>query len=459
MKELIPLSKKYFNIIALFTREPFITLYTKELEYYTDGGSLIGFISLDLIDNNFSAGILSRDQSMQYRAIKVNVDMPTIQAAREWIKYSFNNDSITLHDNKNEYFDLFKELPNEKTIHPHFNLLKESDFFSSAKEVIQEVSYHYKDIDGNFIDQFQSLNGFDSRIFELYLFCFFREQLFSFKRDFEAPDFIVNKMNKELAIEAVTISRRTENLEHVTNYTPKSPTEINSELKNNIPLMFGSALYDKAKKKYWEKEHVKNKPFIIAIADFHDTMSMTWTFNSLVEYLYGYKYDKHEYTDDGKLIIHPVKIDFYEKENGTQIPAGFLLDENNKNISAILFSSTATLSKFNRIGKQAGMGSGNNILMREMIIYNHDPNAVEALFKSYKVDENSNETWSEGVIIYHNPYAINPLDPDLFNNTVAQCFFDIKSKLVRSLMPPIFPYTSHTINLKPTNNFDNNKKE
>lgn len=38
-------------------------------------------------------------------------------------------------------------------------------------------------------------------------------------------------MNKELAIEAVTISRRTENLEHVTNYTPKSPTEINSELK------------------------------------------------------------------------------------------------------------------------------------------------------------------------------------------------------------------------------------
>ena len=73
MKELIPLSKKYFNIIALFTREPFITLYTKELEYYTDGGSLIGFISLDLIDNNFSAGILSRDQSMQYRADRKSV--------------------------------------------------------------------------------------------------------------------------------------------------------------------------------------------------------------------------------------------------------------------------------------------------------------------------------------------------------------------------------------------------
>ena len=139
---------------------------------------------------------------MQYRAVKVNVDMQTITEAREWIKKSFNEDNIIQHDNHSDYFDLFKDLNNEKTIHPHYKLLKESDFYSSAKEVIKEISYHYKDIDGNFIDQFQSLNGFDSRIFELYLFCFFREQSFSFKRDFEAPDFIVNKMDNEIAIEA-----------------------------------------------------------------------------------------------------------------------------------------------------------------------------------------------------------------------------------------------------------------
>ena len=216
MKDLIPLSQKYFDIIALFSREPFVKLITKELEYYTDGSNLIGFICLDLIDNNYSAGILSRDKSMQYRAVKVNVDMQTITEAREWIKKSFNEDNIIQHDNHSEFFDLFKNLNNEKTIHPHYKLLKESDFYSSAKEVIKEISYHYKDIDGNFIDQFQSLNGFDSRIFELYLFCFFREQSFSFKRDFEAPDFIVNKMDKEIAIEAVTISRKPENVKNIT---------------------------------------------------------------------------------------------------------------------------------------------------------------------------------------------------------------------------------------------------
>ena len=456
MKDLVPLSKKYFDIIALFSREPFVKLITKELEYYTDGGDLIGFIRLELIDNDYSAGILSRDKSMQYRAAKVKVDMSTIPEAREWLKKSFNEDTITQHDNRNEFFDLFKALENEKTIHPHFKLLKESDFYSSAKEVIKELSYHYKDIDGNFIDQFQSLNGFDSRIFELYLFCFFREQSFSFKRDFEAPDFIINKMDEEIAIEAVTISRKTENTKHITDYEPKSPDEIISELENNVPLMFGSAIYDKVKKKYWEKEHVQKKPFLIAIADFHDTMSMTWTFNSLLEYLYGYRYNNYKHSETGELIINPVKIDFFEKSNGTQIPAGFFLDKANKNISAILFSSTATLSKFNRIGRQAGMGNGNSLLIRQMIIYNHDKNADKPNVVVYPVDENANETWSEGIVIYHNPHALYPLDPNLFDDSVAQCFFDMESKLVRSIMPQIFPYASHTMNIKPTDSLNKN---
>ena len=99
-----------------------------------------------------------------------------------------------------------------------------------------------------------------------------------------------------------------------------------------------------------------------------------------------------------------------------------MLDEANKNISAIIFSSTATLSKFNRIGRQAGMGNGNSLLVREMTIYNHDENADKPDIVVYSVDENANETWSEGVVIYHNPYALYPLDPTLFNDTVAQCF-------------------------------------
>lgn len=88
--------------------------------------------------------------------------------------------------------------------------------------------------------------------------------------------------------------------------------------------MFSSVLHDKSKKKYWEKEHVRGKPLIIAVADFHDTMSMTWSHNSLVEYLYGYRYDDYTHSEDGELIIDPIEIDFLEKKNGTKIPAGFI---------------------------------------------------------------------------------------------------------------------------------------
>ena len=59
-------------------------------------------------------------------------------------------------------------------------------------------------------------------------------------------------------------------------------------------------------------------------------------------------------------------------------------------------------------------------------------------------------------MIYHNPHALYPLDPNLFDDSVAQCFFDMESKLVRSIMPQIFPYASHTMNIKPTDSLNKN---
>lgn len=435
-----PINNKRFNIYVLFSREPFVNYLTKELEFYSNlNGGLIGLISLDLTDEDYYVCILARDKAKQYRAVQVEASIPTIEEARERIDELMGSDMIIFHDNKFEFFDIFKKLDNESKMHPNFELLRDSDAFLAAKEVIKEISYHYKDIDGNFVDQIQSLNGFDSRIWELYLFCFFREQYFSFKRNFEAPDYIINKEGQSIAVEAVIVSRKTE----LDGFKPKSPGEIERELENSMPLMFGSALFDKAKKKYWEQEHVAGLPFVIAIADFHDTMSMTWSFNALIDYLYGYKY---EYSKDseGNLIVNPIKIGNYKKSNGTEIPSGFFFQDGNNNISAVIFSSTATLSKFNRMGKQAGFGSSYSTLIRTGFYYNHEPNATQANQITYQVNEESNETWSEGVVVYHNPNAKIPLNPDIFDDRVAQCFFH--EGIVKSLMPNIFPYNSMTIN-------------
>ena len=54
-----------------------------------------------------------------------------------------------------------------------------------------------------------------------------------------------------------------------------------------VPIKYGSALYSKLKKRYWELPHVEGNSLVLAIQDFHAPASMMWSSNALVEYLYG----------------------------------------------------------------------------------------------------------------------------------------------------------------------------
>ncbi len=62
-----------------------------------------------------------------------------------------------------------------------------------------------------------------------------------------------------------------------------------------------------------------------------------------------------------------------------------------------------------------------------------------------EVGEDSTEIWSQGVIIYHNPNAKIPLDPNVFEDNVAKCFFQ-QGKLL-SFFPEVFPYNNLTQNM------------
>lgn len=436
------INQNLFNIYLLFTREPFIRYFTKELEFYSSlDRRLLGLITLDLTDNDFTSIIFSRDKSLQYRAERFEVSLDTIEDARAWIHKMMNDDSLTQHDDDLEYFDLFRVIVNEKELHPHFKLLNEKEGYESAKEVLKEISYHYKDIDGNFIEQFQSLNGFDSRLWELYLFCFCREEMFSFKRVSNIPDFLIEKLGQEIAIEAVTVGRTEESplnelergLENLL-----SKERIEEKLKDEMPLKFGSSIFDKVKKEYWTLPHVKGKPFLIAVADFHEGMSMTWSFPAIIDYLYGTKYSFY-HDKKGKLVIEPHEIKEFTKKTGVKIPAGFFSQPGSENVSAVIFSSTATLSKFSRMGKQAGLGPPNYLILRLGTCYNHDENASKPNFFKYEVTEDCKELWSEGISIFHNPNAKIPLDKTLFPSVAHHEFHN---GFLYSNNPEFLPYNS-----------------
>ena len=184
---------------------------------------------------------------------------------------------------------------------------------------------------------------------------------------------------------------------------------------------------------------MKEKALIFALADFHDDASMTWTASALDTYLYGVRHDYH--FEGEKLVIDPVKVEkhtFKDKE----IPSGFFFQEGSEHVSAVLFSSSATVSKFNRMGKIAGFGDSNVKLTRMGFCYDHNPNATRP--KRFIIEvtpETCSETWSEGLVMHHNPNAKVPVDRELFPS-IAHCYYE-NDQLV-SFLPDFHPFSSFT---------------
>jgi len=432
----------------LFTREPYVVYMSEELEFYESKEfELLGLISLDLTDSDFSAAIMSRDGSNQYRAVEIKVSLETIEEARNWIDDKMGEIETTLHDPA-KLFDLFAILVKEEQISNKFKLLNEQPSQLAAKTVLQEIGYHYKDIDGNFVEQFQSKNGFDARFWELFLYCLFREEGFRFNRNSYAPDYMIQKGDVEIAVEAVIISDTQNDNTNIP--LPKSEKEINERQKkidekmiDIMPLKYGSALFSKLSKKYWELEHVKGKPLVIAIADFHEFMSMSWSQPALIDFLYGYRYN-HEIDDSGNLKVIPVKVEKFTKPNGVEIEAGFFNQDEVRHFSAIMVSSTGTIGKFNRMGKQAGLGANETQLFRMGSNHDHNPNATNPKFFHYEVTTEGREKWNEGAAIFHNPNAFHPIDPNLFPSFAHHVF---ENKFVKSYLPEFYPYNSMNINI------------
>jgi len=133
------------------------------------------------------------------------------------------------------------------------------------------------------------------------------------------------------------------------------------------------------------------------------------------------------------------------KVDGKEIPSGYFFQPDSEHVSAVLFSLSGTISKFNRMGKQAGFGDPNVIMIRHGTCYDHDPNACLPRRFQYKVDENGQETWGEGLSMFHNPNAIYPVPEELFPS-IAHHYF--QNGHIFGNIPEFHPYASITYHIK-----------
>lgn len=343
--------------------------------------------------------------------------------------------------------DLFQTEHDESLLSRNFKVVRDNPLgFSGAMQLVNEVFNSTKQIDKDFKIQFQT-KGFDARIWELYLLATFQEFGFQIIREKEAPDFeLIIPADKKIFIEAVTSNPEfnkeiDDKLQIISKIKDKDIQAYIEDLRQSTLIRIAGALFNKYKMNYWERDWVKGYALVLAVEAFHHSFALDITDSSLVGYLYGFE-NSWYHDEDGQLVIET-----FEKTEHTDgkktIPSNFFSLPGAENISAVMFSNSGTISKFNRLAKLKGYSHPSTIMVREGTFYDHDPNATAPLRFKYIVGRNGPvETWREGLSIYHNPNAIHKLSekdfPGILNGFYKDYFY--------AYVPDFHPFVSITNN-------------
>lgn len=339
--------------------------------------------------------------------------------------------------------DLFTPVVPEDRLHLAFKGIAHRGY-EPARRMLADIAATFNDKDGNFVKDFQT-TGFDARLWELYLHAYLRSDGFSLDENKSVPDYIATKAARTVFIEAVTVNQTEAKTAHEAEMAAGGITGwdlFDHRMRNVYPIKFGSPLFSKMKKKYWEQEHVRGQPFVLAIEDFHAPGSMVWTGSALELYLYGYDYGWY-HDVSGELVVMPDAIRKHQ-HGAKQIPSGFFSQPDAEHVSGVLFSNSATISKFNRMGFLAGYRPEGLAMIRLGSCYNHEPHATEPLPFMYVVGDPSApvEAWAQGLSMFHNPTALVRVPQEMFPG-IAQHWLD-EQKRMRSVVPPFHPYGSVT---------------
>lgn len=420
-------SRARFNLFTMGTRLSHAAVVIEELSWWASKDEdVLGMVARDNVDDDFLSMILCRDKIGRFRCAAVDIDFSTQLFAETQLRVKMaaiiQEGKIAEFgeqgDETNSPLDPF-DVPStldEGKLHPYFKLLAEDPGRAPARKVISELALWLAPKDPHFVREFQT-NGFDQRLWELFLWSSFREFSLDVEQ-LEAPDFQCTAPDLDFTVEATTVGPSMGGVlsDHP---KPESPDEVEAFLSDYMPMKFGGALTSKLNRTnaqglhYWEHEESKNKPFVLAIADFHkpadeDNLGpMTYTQSALWQYLYGSRVT-WRFEGDNLVIDNQIVKEHKYKEK--IIPSGFFDQPLAENVSVVLFSNAGTLAKFDRMGVVAGFATPGYGYFRLGFKPNPDPNAVVGLpFDADVQDPAYEEFWTQEVQVFHNPNARYPL--------------------------------------------------
>jgi hypothetical protein len=309
---------------------------------------------------------------------------------------------------------------NEKKWHAKFKLLKEDPYGKGEREILSQWVKDMVDRDHKIVQEFQ--RTFHSGFWEFYLYACFKEAGFTLDQSHNRPDFMIKEPYK-LNIEAVVANVKddgrpesTRDLEDLMSMfiPPKNQSDF-FEIQHEAIARQSNAITSKIKK--YENEYSKCEwveqdiPFVIAMSSYSQVNYGREYIYPMMTLLYGMYYipEEDEYFSVDKV-----------PKSGTEstIPVGLFKSDKYSGISAVLYSCTTTLGKLTSLAKSAGYPS-----LNEVYNLRRDYEDTKIPYKLQYVGTNSPEFLTDGLFLFHNPYAKNKLDVKCFENTnITQVF-------------------------------------
>ena len=301
--------------------------------------------------------------------------------------------------------NLFNDLVATDKLHPNYLALKSSER-EEFQSVILDWADGFIDRDGNekFRREFQTT--FNSSFWELYLFAVIKHLGWEVDFSNAAPDFRIP--SKGLNIEAVIsnaaandVQEWNKTFEGVANADVLASQAATIErLSNSI-----SSKLKKYNESYSQLGDVRDKAFIIAVGS------------------YGTQ-DFYQLGDVAaqRLIYDHARESSIIKRNGSELALGLFSKAEYANVSAIIFSSTATFGKVRAISGSTQPAFFQATRLKDLI-HHIDASARAGEYR---------ESLSDGLRVFHNKNANHPISADLFgtDSDIMQFLFDGEDEYV-----------------------------
>lgn len=323
--------------------------------------------------------------------------------------------------------DILNPVVPEEKLHPNFKSLLRNPYHHETLLTIQEWTQGFVDRDRKIVKEFQTT--FNSAFWEFYLNAVFLQLGFSIDYTKSRPDFILTKDSYCFTAEAAIAS-------HPFGSQPEwirdlSQVEITEkylyELNQLAMIRIANSIYTKWEKfckEYTTLSHVQNKPFIICIAPFEQPFFYAQGSRAIQSVLY--KFDKPLFVPNfigGINIIGEQYIDKVIKGNGTDLELGFFTNDKMKDVSAIIFTNTATITKVQALKSYKYPNT-----VFSAIRYNEHKFSFPHVI--VKQGETYHESLTDGLHIFINPFAKNKLNLNLFSCLdITFHNYDIENKI------------------------------